>query len=529
MWLVGDLTPPLSVPTVLSTFIVCIISFYLFKWLSGDGNVPIRDSSKNHSWTPIKITARAWYCSICESFLINGIGVYCDCCGVCADPECVKKANAKLQCKIVTSNNDSQAHHWVKGNLPLGAICCFCNEDCSMEPGLIDYQCCWCQRTVHTDCLPKLPKECDFGPFKNMIVPPWCVQVARRKGALNKHLLLRGVKDPGWKNWTPLVVVANKKSGNSDGALLLSEFRKYLNPVQVIDLSDRKPPAALQWAVLLAPKEIRVLVGGGDGTVAWVLTTSHKLDLDPEPPLAIVPLGTGNDLSRVLGWGKENPSELDVGEVLQNVQNARLAQLDRWRVEITSSRHLGLRIPNKTLYMYNYIGIGVDAQVALNFHKTRDSLFYVFGSRIFNKILYLCFGTQQVVTSDCKNLEQKIDLYLDGKQIDLPELESIVILNIPSWGAGVNLWGLLGNNTKPAQSYHDGVLEVLGIYSSFHIAQLQVGLSTPLKLGQAKTVEVRLKSKSPIQIDGEPWEQHPCVIKVTLVNKCPVLINQSRS
>lgn len=40
------------------------------------------------------------------------------------------------------------------------------------------------------------------------------------------------------------------------------------------------------------------------------------------------------------------------------------------------------------------------------------------------------------------------------------------------------------------QSYKDGVLEVVGIYSSFHIAQLQVGLSTPHKIGQAKVVEV---------------------------------------
>jgi hypothetical protein len=58
MWLVGDLTPPLSVPTVLGTFIICVISFYIFKWLSGDGNVPIRDSTKNHSWTPIKIASK---------------------------------------------------------------------------------------------------------------------------------------------------------------------------------------------------------------------------------------------------------------------------------------------------------------------------------------------------------------------------------------------------------------------------------------------------------------------------------------
>lgn len=51
-----------------------------------------------------------------------------------------------------------------------------------------------------------------------------------------------------------------------------------------------------------------------------------------------------------------------------------------------SRKHLGLRIPNKTVFMYNYFSIGVDAQVALNFHRTRDSEFYVFSSRIFNKV-----------------------------------------------------------------------------------------------------------------------------------------------
>lgn len=51
-----------------------------------------------------------------------------------------------------------------------------------------------------------------------------------------------------------------------------------------------------------------------------------------------------------------------------------------------STRHLGLKLPNKTYFMYNYLSIGVDAQVALNFHKTRDSAFYVYGSRLFNKV-----------------------------------------------------------------------------------------------------------------------------------------------
>lgn len=41
------------------------------------------------------------------------------------------------------------------------------------------------------------------------------------------------------------------------------------------------------------------------------------------------------------------------------------------------------------------------------------------------------------------------------------------------------------------QSTSDGVLEILGILSSFHIAQLQVGLNKPIRLGQAKSVKVK--------------------------------------
>jgi len=36
----------------------------------------------------------------------------------------------------------------------------------------------------------------------------------------------------------------------------------------------------------------------------------------------------------------------------------------------------------------------------------------------------------------------------------------------------------------------DGLLEVMALYSSFHIAQLQVGLAEPLRLGQARVVKV---------------------------------------
>ena len=48
-----------------------------------------------------------------------------------------------------------------------------------------------------------------------------------------------------------------------------------------------------------------VAVAGGDGTATWVLDELEQAFLEqdsPVPALAVLPCGTGNDLSRVLGW-----------------------------------------------------------------------------------------------------------------------------------------------------------------------------------------------------------------------------------
>jgi len=100
----------------------------------------------------------------------------------------------------------------------------------------------------------------------------------------------------------------------------------------------------------------RVLVCGGDGTAGWVLDAIEKQNFISPPAVAILPAGTGNDLSRVLNWGGGLGSverQGGLSTVLQNIEHAAVTVLDRWKVSILNQQGKQLQPPK---YMNNYIG-----------------------------------------------------------------------------------------------------------------------------------------------------------------------------
>lgn len=82
-----------------------------------------------------------------------------------------------------------------------------------------------------------------------------------------------------------------------------------------------------------------------------------------------------------------------------------------------------------------------------------------------------------------------------------------------------------GSSMREVHSISDGIVEVFGVVSSFHIAQLQVGLSRPVRLGQARRVRIRLHGTLPVQADGEPWMQAPCDINIGHCGQATMLRN----
>lgn len=319
----------------------------------------------------------------------------------------------------------------------------------------------------------------------------------------------------------PLLVFVNKKSGAQLGASLLRQLNMLLNPVQVFELgSSEGPEAGLQFLKKVA--HFRVLVCGGDGTVGWVLDSIEKQNYDSPPPVAILPLGTGNDLARVLSWGAGFEAVKQQGGlqmVLNHVDHAAVTMLDRWKVTLVEK---GGDDDNKeskktTKGMNNYIGIGCDAKVTLDIHLLREENPGRFNNQLVNKMLYAKEGARYFVDRTCANLPRQLRLFVDGSEVHIPEdTEGIVVVNIGSYMGGVDLWQNEHDlEERRPQSMQDKLLEVVGICGTWHLGKLQMGLSSPQRLAQGHSIQVHTESAFPVQIDGEPWMQEPGVIEIS--------------
>ncbi|XP_068518961.1 diacylglycerol kinase iota isoform X10 [Anas acuta] len=488
-------------------------------------------------------------------------------------------------------------HHWVHRRRQEGK-CKQCGKGFQQKfsfhsKEIVAISCSWCKLAFHNKVtcfmLHHIEEPCSLGAHAAVIVPPtWIIKVKKPQvvsipgdepdwaGDWSPEGEM-GVSYPYWEGWQnslktstrrkkrtsfkrkaskrgnednkgrpfvikpissplmkPLLVFVNPKSGGNQGTKILQTFMWYLNPRQVFDLSQEGPKDALE--LYRKVPNLRILACGGDGTVGWILSILDELQLNPQPPVAVLPLGTGNDLARTLNWGGGYTDE-PVSKILCHVEDGTIVQLDRWNLQVErnpdlpqdeledGARKLPLSVFN------NYFSLGFDAHVTLEFHESREANPEKFNSRFRNKMFYAGAAFSDFLQRSSKDLSKHVKVVCDGTDLTpkIQELkfQCIVFLNIPRYCAGTMPWGNPGDHRDfEPQRHDDGYIEVIG-FTMASLAALQVG-GHGERLHQCREVTLLTYKSIPMQVDGEPCRLAPSLIRISLRNQANMVQKSKR-
>ncbi|XP_021191867.1 eye-specific diacylglycerol kinase isoform X3 [Helicoverpa armigera] len=518
--------------------------------------------SGEHLWSPTSVSGDCCYVGDAECQK-HGSRMKCSACKIVAHTACIDILMDRVQFTCKPTFRDVGVrqyreqtithHHWVHRRSEKGK-CKACGKSLQAKLSfsskeIVALTCSWCKDAYHNkeSCfnLQRIGEECSLGLQYNIIVPPsWIVKLPRRgsfKSSLRKSPKKKSAskkkgKDSKNEQKTfvikpiptasvkPVLVFINPKSGGNQGAKLLQKFQWLLNPRQVFDLTQGGPGPGLE--LFRKVPNLRVLACGGDGTVGWVLSVLDRIGT--RPAVGVLPLGTGNDLARALGWGGGYEDE-PISKILANIGESDTVLLDRWELNVepntaaagedtsNAKPELPLNVVN------NYFSFGVDAHIALEFHEAREAHPEKFNSRIRNKLFYGTAGGKDLMQRKWKGLAEFVTMECDGKDLTpvLREhkVHAIVFLNIPSYGGGTHPWNKSGGAFEP--STEDGLIEVVGL-TTYQLPLLQAG-GHGTCICQCKTAKIVTTKVIPMQVDGEACRLAPSVITLSRLNQAIML------
>ena len=286
--------------------------------------------------------------------------------------------------------------------------------------------------------------------------------------------------------------IINPASGAGAGARLARELATLVGQTQVSLLGRCDLTAVMAG---LGMEDIAVACGG-DGTASAVAEVIAERGL-AAPAMGVIPLGTGNDLARVLGYSHLSHV---LPALIAQLHHSTRRQLDRWRVEG----------PDLRLTWCNYLSVGADARVAQMFHHLRLRHPRLVRGGNINRGIYGLLGAQQ------RNIDLARQVRLRSAAT-LPEWASVMVLaNIPSYAGGATL--------ARGMRCDDGHLEMVALGHGVSLGLVTARLRRPRLLAQIEQVEFDLSAPLAMQADGEPFTARPGHYRVQRDRSIRVLV-----
>ncbi|MCQ2102399.1 MAG: diacylglycerol kinase [Fibrobacter sp.] len=240
----------------------------------------------------------------------------------------------------------------------------------------------------------------------------------------------------------------------------------------------------------LANTETLIAVGG-DGTVSSVLSVMVASDYAKTVKIGLIPLGTGNDLARVLNLYKPY---VDKGLLfmLRRLLQAKARPFDIWKV-------------NGKIAFANYFSGGIDARIAHDFNRDRSEGAFNSNSVFANRMHYVksFFADRLYRLKQCKLN------YIDENGVACTETvdggRTVIVGNIPSFAGG----------SRPfyKSDMADGLLEVVCVPNMLMFL-LAIAIGSVPVVGnlvkkyflisrKAKSLKMEFAEDEFLQLDGE--------------------------
>ncbi|GJD11077.1 Diacylglycerol kinase theta [Galdieria sulphuraria] len=355
----------------------------------------------------------------------------------------------------------------------------------------------------------------------------------RMESAINSVDLVNSLyADESSEEECKIIAFVNCKSGGQRGRDVMEVLKQLLGSDSVFNLAeDGGPEKGFQRFCNYS--DLRALICGGDGTFSWVAGALQFLSVSPR--IAPVPLGTGNDLSRSLGWGAQYPGRARLSSIIESVKKAYFCNLDVWHVKISVNGTL----PDLTYHrdMLNSLPKEMFCEeVEMRFNEERWRNPEKFKGQQLNVFLHVWHGLEGFFSCH-KSVKDCIRSFqVDGKEIPISgALESIIILNIPNYAAGGLPYKLKKATKKmlplkekkfSEAAVDDGLLEIVGLRNLAHVIRIRLGAGA-VKLAQGRHVRIELVNACrplAFQVDGEPWRQNCGVVEISPGKQQPVLL-----